>query len=731
MANKTTQQRLAGTVGKLPFTVDARIVAQLGEQLVPSDLMALAELVKNSYDADASVVSIDYTAESGEPKILIEDDGNGMTLDQLRDGWMHIGTADKERDPLSPRYGRPRAGIKGVGRFAAQRLGMRLQLSTTPRSPSATYRIEFDWSQFSAGHSLESIRHSVSKVASRADTQGTRLSITGLLRTWTLDDLTEVIKDLSRIHAPSVTPTKMRGAFETDPGFEVIAGLRDNDGVQNVDELDLLRDERVMHLHGEVDAFGRGFYDLAFFRPEREPKRVDFRQRLSTGPLSFDVDLTTMSAKWLEELGVRQAQAIGRKHGGVRIWRDGFRVFPFGEQHDDWLGLEEHIAARRQPLNLWRNQGILGGVRISRELNPGLQDLLTRRGMVETKAYTDLRDFVFEGLVIAANEHAAFSQRKTRSGSRKPKPSEALRSALRALPSRSEALPLSEPTLPEQDEPRTAKAVVPRPSVGPELAEHLIRVVHHSENEIVGENQMLKVLASLGTGLAVFAHEMKTVNLEVAVATTEFDRLAGELPAAFGPRLRSETARLRSGIESLTTYARYVEDFVAEEARACRRSIELSEFLDGYFTIFQPMLERRSIAYHVDVPRGLWLCPMFKAELISIYFNLMTNAVKALLSPGIDRRKIGIFGTRRNGEVVVVFADSGCGVPEDLGDEIFEPLVTRSHTSGGPGLGRGTGLGLFIVREIVKDYGGDVSVSEPPESYTTGIEVRLPARRTS
>lgn len=716
---------------RLPFTVDARIIAQLGEQLVPSDLMALAELVKNSYDADASVVTIDHGQDAGSPVLVIEDDGNGMTLQQLQDGWMHIGTAEKERTPLSPRYGRPRAGIKGVGRFAAQRLGDVLVLSTTPEGVESRYTVTFKWTEFLSGRTLESILHDVSVSPASADEHGTRLLISGLHREWTLDDLAEVIADLARLHSPS--DGVLANGDVTDPGFEVVAASHDVDGVQTVDELDLLRDERVMHLRGTVDEDGNAYFDLEFFRPERDNKRVRYKHKVVTGPLTLDVDLALFSSKWIEDLGVRRAQTIGRKHGGVRIWRDGFRVLPYGAPHDDWLGIDEHIAARRQPLNLWRNQGILGGVRISRERNPDLQDLLTRRGMVETAAYENLRTFVFEGLVVAANEHAALSERKTRSGPRKPKPSEALKSALDALSGRGEdaAEPPTEerqPTPSGDDEPAPTQ---PPQGVAPEVADKLVKAVRRAEAEIVNENQMLKVLASLGTGLAVFAHEMKTVSLDVAVSASELDRLATDLPASLGPRLQSEASRLRSGIESLTTYARYVEDFVSEDARTHRRSMELSEFIEGFFGVFGPLLDRRGIEYSVEVPRGLWLAPIFKAELISIYFNLMTNAVKALLSPGVERRRLAVTAGRSGDEVVAIFADSGCGVPEDVSEELFEPFVTRSHNPGDASLGRGTGLGLYIVREIVSDYGGEVGLAEPPDGFVTGIEVRLPARRRS
>ena len=80
--------------------------------------------------------------------------------------------------------------------------------------------------------------------------------------------------------------------------------------------------------------------------------------------------------------------------------------------------------------------------------------------------------------------------------------------------------------------------------------------------------------------------------------------------------------------------------------------------------------------------------------------------------------------------IVTTVADSGCGVPDDVVDELFEPFVTRAHDPGDAALGRGTGLGLYIVREMLEDYDGRIDVVEQPEGFTTAIQVRLPARRT-
>jgi len=107
---------------------------------------------------------------------------------------------------------------------------------------------------------------------------------------------------------------------------------------------------------------------------------------------------------------------------------------------------------------------------------------------------------------------------------------------------------------------------------------------------------------------------------------------------------------------------------------------------------------------------------------------LLTNATKALLTPGVQERDLLFIGSRQDEWISIVVADKGCGIPGTIVDRIFEPFVTRSHVGDDEALGQGTGLGLYIVREIVEENGGTVAVSLPPAGYTTALEVKLPAR---
>lgn len=207
---------------KLHFMVDARLITQLGEQLVPSDMMALAEVVKNAYDADATVVLIDYYPNSASPYLIIEDDGDGMTADELRQGWMTIGTSLKERNSRSPRFLRAMAGRKGVGRFAVQRLGGKLKLRSTTEGINYALELDFDWDLFNTGIALESILHAMSTPRMDQNKHGTKLVIQQLHRAWSREDFEKLLRDLITIQAPHETRREMACQDNSDPGFEVI-----------------------------------------------------------------------------------------------------------------------------------------------------------------------------------------------------------------------------------------------------------------------------------------------------------------------------------------------------------------------------------------------------------------------------------------------------------------------------------------------------------------------------
>ena len=141
----------------LNFSVDSQLMGELGEKLVTKNYIALSELIKNSYDADATAVTISFVdsgeggAEDNDGMIEISDNGTGLSYKHVKEFWMRIATSNKVDEPKSKLYGRQRTGNKGIGRFACQRLSRFLELETVAKIGPGRYQktiVQFDWKKF-------------------------------------------------------------------------------------------------------------------------------------------------------------------------------------------------------------------------------------------------------------------------------------------------------------------------------------------------------------------------------------------------------------------------------------------------------------------------------------------------------------------------------------------------------------------------------------------------------
>ena len=167
------------------FSVDAGLIQRLGYELVGRAETAVAELIKNSYDADATTVDIDFIESSqAGGTLLVADNGVGMTEGQLINGFMRISSTDKIHNPTSVRYGRTKAGRKGIGRFAAQRLGEELTIVTQTKESEYAINLTIDWNKYVIDADLSSITFPIRRV-DKERTEGTTLIIKNLREKWT------------------------------------------------------------------------------------------------------------------------------------------------------------------------------------------------------------------------------------------------------------------------------------------------------------------------------------------------------------------------------------------------------------------------------------------------------------------------------------------------------------------------------------------------------------------
>ena len=193
---------------KLKFTIDASIINRLGLELVTKSETAVAELIKNAYDADANLVTLKYidSHEIGGT-LIIEDDGEGMNREKLINGFLRLATSDKIHDSVSKKYGRAKAGRKGIGRFSAQRLGTKLTIETQRKESFWPLRLTINWEDYNSNVDIQNIYNDLEEIAMSvkdfAKEHGTRLIIENLREKWSVADIKRVYRYVADLIQPN------------------------------------------------------------------------------------------------------------------------------------------------------------------------------------------------------------------------------------------------------------------------------------------------------------------------------------------------------------------------------------------------------------------------------------------------------------------------------------------------------------------------------------------------
>jgi len=426
----------------------ARILRTLGEELISSEIVAILELVKNSYDADARIVLVSFSAslEKGRGRLDISDDGHGMDLETVETAWMEPATDTKKKARFSKYLKRRLLGEKGVGRFAAARLAEELELITkSPESHREIYAL-FDWTQFDhdnryldeililaeeriprefvGGRSIPIKVKRVKGDLPRDGEHGTLLRMNKLKRTWTEGELKDLHRGLSRLISP----------FEADKNFRIFLQLPDETAstAQEVEAPEVIKYPHYS-IDGTVSDKGRCTLTIHVYS-EAETKtftgwfRRDVSSRQTTvgmfevaddetrpitcGALSFRVlvwdrdQLDNINQKL--GTGIRSIRRDLDSIAGISIYRDGFRVLPYGEPDNDWLRLD--IRRVQNPTMRLSNNQLTGYITIGADTNPELRDQSNREGLNNNQAYTELQSIML--LSLSKLEELRYSEKK-------------------------------------------------------------------------------------------------------------------------------------------------------------------------------------------------------------------------------------------------------------------------------------------------------------------------------
>ena len=204
---------------ELPFQVDAALLEELGQKLIGRPYIALAELVKNAYDADARKCEIRFEDDA----IEILDDGHGMNQEDFEKKWLRIASTHKVREEVSPELKRPLTGFKGVGRLSVQFLASNMTLITRAKRSREVVEARANWRQVVPGKDLETVlinrevRPRSDETFANGKTYGVRIRLEGLRDFWTSAELTRLARELWMLQPPFRDRSKDAGG----EGFQV------------------------------------------------------------------------------------------------------------------------------------------------------------------------------------------------------------------------------------------------------------------------------------------------------------------------------------------------------------------------------------------------------------------------------------------------------------------------------------------------------------------------------
>lgn len=682
------------TSGKVQLKPRARLISLIGEELISDEPVALVELVKNSYDADATRVEVRFEgADPNHPQnIIVSDDGIGMNLETVLGAWLEPGTSSKRKTTISP-AGRLYQGAKGIGRFAAARLAKRLMLETKSKDSPDEVLVVLDWGQFDEDSYLEDIDVEYETFASTRS-QGTTLTLQDVRRSWSDDDYEELYDRLTRLISP----------FDEVVDFTIELVIPERAHLSGNVTPHKLIERPVYYLTGELDKDG---YFTGWFNHNGKTKIVwgdnsklnhddikavadtQFRPRLKRGNADespecgkFEVEIRVWDRDRdglnelmnIYELGLRQTRRIINRYSGVSIYRDGFRVYPYGQDGNDWLQLDNR--SRQVPARHLANNQIIASIKISREDNPELMDRSNREGMIINSAHRSLENWFIEILSIIEEERYKLRPRKT---TLKPEgtPMFEVFDLSATVKSAKERFGDDDPFVFELSQ--TADEV----SEGVERVQELFSRLLLSS----GLGQMVDiVIHEIGRPLGSINRRIRMIENAVEDDCDETGKIKNNLDSIKGSL--TDLANLRERLDPHTP---------AKRGRA--ETFDVLEEIQDNFELYSYLIESQKIKFNIESNVDVLTVHMARSTLSQIMANLIDNSIFWLIRTNGTGGGGNIFVKvqETEGGFKIEISDDGPGVSKEDQIDIFEPYFSRK-----PG---GSGLGLYIARLVIEPYG--------------------------
>lgn len=706
----------------------ARLLTMLGEQLLKNERVALVELIKNSYDADADRVDVEFSGfEEGmlpasESRIVVRDNGCGMSLDTVKTAWMNPATpakflAKRAGRRHTPLRGRVIQGEKGIGRFAVLKLARKISVAT--RTPGAELEavVSYDFTRFDddfveEGGDTREIFLDEMKIdwdernpeALPGGAHGTVITMEALKGAWNERLIDRLCRDVANLTDP-VSRLTRRDAKDSFEIGVVCNGERREIAHDHEETLkSLIEDKAVFSIKGcFVDSdclyrFDRGSGEeevslgdervkgLWIWRQRylggKTMRQAVNRQAYACGSFAFHFYIFDFARRIDGRYLLTQDEKNLLRNHRVYLYRDGVRVYPYGDPEDDWLNIDVSRGIGRAG-DFFSNDQIIGWVDITQEGNPELRDKTNREGLIETGGASE--DFVFLiGTFLSHIKQGPFLRYQI--NQRRKSEAKSVSEGLVA-----EHLVKLKESLRDAGETKRAREV------------SKIEAEYRQERTFLSRRaEMTEDLAGVGLSVEMASHD---IMLLITRARDIGLRLARHAHKGSIKGVREQADMLVGVLQQVVIGMRDVQSLFRSSRRR-RKVLKVEPILDKIHGIYAGLLERLEITYNKSVVgTSPLVANSTDGVLMQVLINLFDNAAYWLDTTGPSRvREIRVTLDGDAGELQ--FADSGPGVDVEDRPYIFEAFFSGKGQEG-------RGLGLYIAHQLLERYGYGIELVDP------------------
>ncbi len=738
--------------------------------------------------------------------LYIIDNGEGMTDTVIKDHWMQIGTGNKEKDYISDEK-RTKTGAKGIGRFALDRLGFKTEIWTLSKNAKDNIGSfwKMDWNQFDESNKaisqieaeLESekidlkvkIRSLINKnfliekvIKDLNFDRGTIIKISNLKDDWFNEETSSVFKSLEALIPPKELNIpfdvffkhfqqpkefgKVETAFFNDFDYKLKASY--NAETLNVD-FEITRNEIDIKLlkkkYPNVYKSKSYPYDLqtlenkTFTYSKAIDKILSWKLNDANEKSLKDVGSFDLTFYYLKLVNSRkegypyksiiskERKAVLERFGGVKIYRDSFRVRPYGDPNNDWLRLGVRAtaspASAGQRIGDWRvrPESTAGIVTISRLSNPLLIDKSDRGALQENKAFNTFK-LIITGLINEfeldrskiLNPLFLINQKRKKQEKEKELQRRAKKIAEKIIQERKKVedsiygnkgkVDLFQGKR-EEEEKKTYE----------ETLKDAFKAIDDEKSE--QENQeivQVRSLASLGLVVSSFAHELK----EIKDNAIEIKQLE-EIFKSIVPIEKKKSEEYKDGIDiiellddnsdKIIHWVDYALTAIKKDKRT-RGKFEFSIFFESLDKSWNRTFKKKDISLNIvdKTKNKKYNFRAFEMDISTIFTNLINNSIDSFNNLNeVQERIIDISANIKDNHIEIIYSDNGVGLDEvfEDKDEIFLPFTTTKRDRKGKEIG--TGLGMYLVKSVIDDNNGTIDILKPEKGFS--VMISFPIRK--